>query len=127
MRQIYTSPRLENIERMVALLAEHGIESRVTDKPAYQRASYNRPSFRDSNIQAWPKIWVVDADNLPRARALLRDMGIEPTAERFTEDLTFGDPRASRGRRFVGRLRAILLLAIFGLLLVMTLRGLGWL
>lgn len=127
MRQIYTSPRLENIERMVALLAEHGIETRVTEKPAYQRPSYSRPSFRDSNTQAWPKVWIVDADDLPRARELLRGMGIETAAERAVADLTFSDTKKSRGGRLVGRLRAVLLLAIFGLLLVMTLRSLGWL
>lgn len=126
MRQIYTSPRLENIERMVALLAEHGIETRVTDKPVYRRPSYDRPSFRDHDLQAWPKVWVVDANDLPRARELLRRLGIENAAERSSADLTFSDARGSRHQRRIGRLRAVLLLIIFGLLLFMTLRSLGW-
>ena len=128
MRQIYTSPRLENIERMVALLGEHGIETRVTDRPAYQRASYHRPSFRDNDVRSWPKVWVAHADDLPRARELLREMGIAAPAETVTENLEFTGRRANRGAApWAGRLRALLLLGIFGLLTVMTLRALGWL
>ncbi|MHB1618087.1 MAG: putative signal transducing protein [Metallibacterium sp.] len=127
MRQIYTSPRLENIERMVALLNEHGIETRVTDRPVYQRASYNRPSFRDNDLQSWPKVWVSDANDLPRARELLRGMGIESAAEHFAANLQFSARAPSRGRNWGGRVRALLLLGIFGLLTVMTLRALGWL
>lgn len=127
MRQIYTSPRLENIERMVALLNEHGIETRVTDRPVYQRANYNRPSFRDNNVQSWPKVWVANADDLPRARELLRGMGIAAPAERLMANLEFSVRQAHRGGRWTGRVRALLLLGIFGLLTVMTLRALGWL
>lgn len=127
MRQIYTSPRLENIERMVALLNEHGIETRVTDRPVYQRASYNRPSFRDNNTESWPKVWISDAHDVPRARALLHDMGIESATEHFAADLQFSAHAPNRGQRWTGRVRALLLLGIFSLLAVMTLRALGWL
>ncbi len=127
MRQIYTSPRLQNIERMVALLDEHGIETRVTDLPAYRHASYSRPSFRDQDTGAWPKVWVANGEDLPRARELLRGMGIEPVPGHFIGGLQFSTVRESRGQRAIGRVRAVLLLAIFGLLLVMTLRSLGWL
>ena len=127
MRQLYTSPRLENIERMVALLNEHGIETRVTDQPVYQRANYNRPSFRDNNVQSWPKVWVSNVDDLPRARELLRGMGIATPAEQFAANLEFSAPPTNRGRRWTSRVRALLLLGIFGLMAVMTLRALGWL
>lgn len=127
MRQIYTSPRLENIERMVALLNEHGIETRVTDRPVYQHASYNRPSFRDNDVQSWPKVWVSNADDLSRARELLLGMGIATSAERFSENLEFNARPTRRSGRWTGRVRALLLLGIFGLLTLMTLRALGWL
>ncbi len=127
MRQIYTSPRLENIERLVALLDEHGIETRVTDRPVYHRASYSRPSFRDVDTRSWPKVWVANGADLPRARELLRGIGIDPEPQRFAAGLEFSTPRQNRAQRALGRLRALLLLAIFGLLLVMVLRSLGWL
>ncbi len=128
MRQIYTSPRLENIDRMVALLGEHGIETRTTDRPIYMRSSYNRPSFRETDRQAWPKVWVANGADVPRARELLRSMGIDVAGEtKAVPQLAFSDPSQAREQRMIGRVRALLLVTIFGLMLVMVLRGLGWL
>ena len=126
MRQIYSSARLENIERMVALLREHGIETRVTELPVYRRASYDRPSFRDRDADNWPKVWLAHADDLPRARELLRGMGIDPEPGRRIGELVFSDTRAARGRRAIGRVRLLLLAVIAALLLGMLLRALGW-
>jgi hypothetical protein len=35
MRRIYTSPRIENVERLVAVMAEQGIATKVTNLRAY--------------------------------------------------------------------------------------------
>ena len=45
MRQIYTSPRPENIDRVVALMAEHGIEATVANRSNYNRQSWQRFSY----------------------------------------------------------------------------------
>lgn len=87
MRQIYTSPRVENVDRVVALLHDAGIETSVTNRRAwaghdYRRPSYSSPPERDS----WPQVWIVRAEDQPRARALLREVGIEP-ATRFADEL----------------------------------------
>ena len=73
MRQIYTSPRPENIDRVVALLAEHGIETSVTNRSNYNRQSYQRFSYsaRQDSRDSWPQVWITKADDHTRARALL--------------------------------------------------------
>ena len=80
MRQIYTSPRPENIDRVVALMAEHGIEATVENrsswrKPGHRRFSYQEP---DTDRSHWEQVWIARADDYTRARALLRELGIEP-------------------------------------------------
>ena len=78
MRQIYTSQRQENIDRVVALMNEHAIEARVTNRSNWNRPSYQRFSYseRTDDREAWPQVWIVRADDYTRARELLRSIGI---------------------------------------------------
>lgn len=128
MRQIYTSPRLHNIDRVVALMAEHGIETSVTDRSNYRHASYDRPSYttRDSGA-GWPKVWVVHADDFTRARALMREIGIEPKG-RHADPVPAPQPEARPTRRrgaLALRIRLVLLATIALLMLLMVLRHSG--
>jgi len=121
MRQIYTSPRNENVDRVVALLREAGIQTSVTNRSNYKGhdykgASYSAKSARDD----WAQVWVVHSDDQTRARALLREIGIEPPT-RYAEEL-----EASRSKehtpeqirkRFVWRMRTLLLVGIALLLM----------
>lgn len=123
MRQIYTSPRHENIERMVALFTEHGIQTHVTDMPGHRGRGYARFSYRDTNNEAWPKVWIVHSADLVRARALLRDAGIEPTI-RFGDDLANARKAAANPaakRRRITRIVRTILLAIIAILAVLML------
>lgn len=118
MRQIYTSPREENIERMVVLLNEHGIKTHITNMPGHRRGGYARFSYRDTNSDAWPKVWIVHSADLVRTRALLREAGIEP-AIRFADELAnarkaSANPVAKRQR--VSRGVRTVLLAIIAIL-----------
>jgi len=122
MRSIYTSPRVENIDRVVAMLHEAGIETSVTNRKAwaghdYKRASYASPPERES----WPQVWIVKAEDQPRARALLRDAGIAP-ATRFAEDLELarnGPAVAAKKRNAIAwRIRLFLLATIVILILL---------
>ena len=124
MRQIYTSPRVENVERVVAMLREAGIETSVTNLRSwaghdYKRASYSSPPERDS----WPQIWIVKAEDQPRARALLREAGIEP-ATRFAQELAQArgestDAIAKKRNAIVWRVR-IFLLAVIAVLILLN-------
>ncbi|HEX7915384.1 hypothetical protein [Rudaea sp.] len=122
MRQIYTSARNENVDRVVALLREAGIETSVTNRSNYKGHDYKGPSYSSkSGRDDWAQVWVVHSDDQTRARALLREVGIEPPT-RYAEEL-----EASRGKertpeqrrsRFIWNMRTLLLVAIVALLML---------
>src|SRR5690606_34558548 len=74
MRPIYTSPRMANIERVAALLAEHGIQTSIGNRSAYQGSDWKRFSYTArGDRDAWPQVMIARADDLPLARRLLRE------------------------------------------------------
>lgn len=121
MRNIYTSPRVENVERVVAMFAEAGIETRVTNHRSWAGHDYKRASYsarQDSG--EWPQVWVVHAEDQPRARALLRAAGIAP-ATRYAEELArsrsaAATPGQRRSLALVLRLALLAAIAILVLL-----------
>lgn len=123
MRQIYTSPRVENIDRVVAMLGEAGIETSVTNRRSYAGHDYKRPSYASPpDREAWPQVWIVKAEDQPKARALLREAGIEP-ATRFAAELAQArsEPVVDAAKRrnvLVWRIRLALLAAIALLILL---------
>ncbi|MGC1548241.1 MAG: hypothetical protein WA777_06895 [Rhodanobacter sp.] len=125
MRQLYTSPRQENIDRVVALMTEHGIESKVTNRSNWNRPTYQRFSYtqRNTNRDSWPQVWLTRADDYARARELLRQLGIEPLI-RHSEELAADRNPTPYDRRAttVARVRRITLLAIAGVFVVLALR-----
>ena len=77
MRQIFTSPRLENVEGVAALLGEHGIETYISGGRSYRGARRQAFSYRDGSRQGeQPAVWIVKAEDQTRARALLREAGL---------------------------------------------------
>ncbi|MBS0432633.1 MAG: hypothetical protein JSS42_05825 [Proteobacteria bacterium] len=130
MRQIYTSPRHQNIERVVALMSEHGIATSVTNKRAYARPSYSRFSYSQTNdSEDWPKVWITHAADQTRARQLLREIGIEP-ATRYVDALaaerhpSLPDPR--RHRRAATRVRMAVMAAVAAAFLLLVLKMLDF-
>lgn len=125
MRQIYTSPRQENIDRVVALLAEQNIESTVANRSNWNRPSYQRFSYaqRQDNRDSWPQVWVNSADDYTRARNLLRSIGIEPVIRHGEELAAARDPSRQLGRRHTpNRVRRILLIAVVAVFVLQALR-----
>ena len=125
MRQIYTSPRIENVQRVVALMAAHGIETSVQNRRDYQRADWKRFSYsRPSDRNAWPQVSITRAEDLTQARRLLREAGIAPST-RFAEELAAargaGDARPHQ--RTSHRVKLVVLALIVGvaMLIVTTL------
>jgi len=126
MRQIYTSPRPENIDQIVTLLSDHQIETAVTNRSTFNRPTYQRFSYSQSqdNRDAWPQVWIRSADDFPKARQLLKDLGIEPTV-RFQEELHIHrqpDLRP-RAQRTAARIRLMMLAIVAGVVLVVVLRA----
>lgn len=115
MRRIYASPRIENVERLVAVMAEHGIATRVTNRRAYDSRSYKQFSYaRPGHSDNWPSVWVTHAGDHTRARQLMRDIGIEPVT-RYAEELAAYRFEQKGGRtpgRTAARIRTATLVAV---------------
>ncbi len=115
MRRIYTSPRMENIDRLVAVMAENGIATRITNRRVYAGSSYRRFSYaRPGHSDNWPAVWVCHASDHTRARKLMRDMGIEPVT-RYAEELAAYRARKGGGRSpalTAARVRTAVLVAV---------------
>lgn len=129
MRQLYTSPRQENVDRVQALLGEHGIEAKITNRSRYNRPTYQRFSYsqRLDDRQSWAEVWVVRADDYTRARSLLRDVGIEPSV-RFGDELAAARGQAPqlRQQNVATRVRRIVLLAVAAAFVMVVLRYLHY-
>lgn len=126
MRLLYTSPRQENIDRVMVYMAENGVETTLTNRSNWNRPSYQRFSYamRSENRDRWPQVWVRKADDYAKARELLRKLGIQPEV-RFAEELKLArDPLASlyvRREHTVARARRIVLLIILGVFAALAL------
>ena len=86
MRQVFTSPRLENVEAVAKILADAGIETRLTDAHSWNRATKRDYSYSDrggGSGYKWPAVWVVRTGEYGRARQALKEAGVMlPTTRR---------------------------------------------
>jgi hypothetical protein len=93
MRKIFTSPRLENVERVAEMLKEHGVDARITNGRSYKGAVRGHFTYRDhARSEQQPTVWIVKPDDQPKARELMRaagllDSGRSPTSYLPTETL----------------------------------------
>ena len=125
MRQIYTSPRPENIDRVVALMAEHGIEATVANRSNYNRQSWQRFSYtqRQDNRDSWAQVWITHADDYTKARELLRQIGIEPVIRHADELAAARNPTPEMRREHtVARVRRIVMLVVLAACAMVMLR-----
>ena len=113
MRQIYTSPRLENVEAVAKLLQAHDIETRIVNGRSYRGGIRGDFSYRQRPERGdEPSVWVVRSEDRPRARELLREEGLvedNRRRESFLPELTFAKTQDAPKRRF--GLRSWLLVA----------------
>lgn len=131
MRQVFASPRLENVEAVAEMLRAEGIEVKITDGRSYRGNRRSTFSYRgevDSGKQ--PAVWIVNADDQPRARQMLRDAGLLASSrEGASSYLPVSKLReepgvdAARRRRTRIRLALLGLIAVVGALIVFTRHG----
>lgn len=132
MRQIFSSQRVETAEGVAKLLREQGIEVRLSNGRSYRSRRSGQFSYLEPMAtQAQPTVWVVHADDQPRARALLRESGlIDSTRQDPAQTLPYLSEFRSQavpdtGKRWAWRIRVALLLAIGAVALVTVLRHRG--
>ena len=76
MRQVFTSPRLENVEAVARMLNEAGIETWINDDRSYKGKRRREFSYKDADLQPKSGVWIVKSDDVTRARELLRAAGL---------------------------------------------------
>ncbi len=77
MRQVFTSPRLENVEAVAALLRAEGIQVKISEDRSYRGNRRSNFSYRDGEATgAQPSVWIIHAEDQPRGRKLLREAGL---------------------------------------------------
>lgn len=125
MRQVFSSPRMENVERVAQLLRDDGIEVRITHGRSYKGGLRGDFTYRDhARTDPDPAIWIVKSEDQPRGREILREAGMLDSTRTATgyrlpaflseQPLAADDP--ARKRAF--RLKIGLLLAIVSVLVV---------
>lgn len=115
MRQIFSSPRLENVEAVARMLNEAGIQTWINDGRSYKGNRRRTFSYKDSTGAAQQSgVWVVKAEDLTRARELLREAGLlESTKpDSYLPSLPESPFQAPDPQRTARKLRAILLIGV---------------
>lgn len=128
MRQVFTSPRLENVESVAALLAEHEIDTYISEGRSYKGTRRQPFSYRDRHGTPQPAVWVVKAEDQPRARELLRGAGLLGTTRPGSVEPMPYLPPARTGTGSSGiavRIRLLVLVAVVmgAVMLLMRLQG----
>src|SRR5690606_12770113 len=124
MRQIFSSMRVENVERVAQILRDEGIEVRISNGRSYKSGRNRTFSYRDAaNSRTQPALWVVRSEDQQRARQLMRDLGLPtgPTTRPVTDSYLAStsapsvlpeQPARSPTHQRIMRYRRLLLIAI---------------
>ena len=75
MRQIFRSQRLETVEGVAQLLAEHDIETYISERRSYKGNRRGQFSFTQSSGPD-PALWLVNGADITRARELMLQAGL---------------------------------------------------
>lgn len=118
MREVFSSPRLENVEQVAKLLRDAGIEVRITNGRSYRGNRRSNFSYSDRAPQR-ASVWVIQSDQQPRAREMLREAGLLDTTRAGAPVYTFQSRQEEADRPA----RRRMLLVKTGLLLVIAAIG----
>jgi hypothetical protein len=128
MRQMFTSARLENVERVDALFQQAGIATKVIGGRSYKGHSRRGFSYNDGNaagMESPPQLWVLHADDYRRAREILLAEGLLEVSAEGTAVPSFrpSTPKAEdkKSNRLV-KTRMALMVIVIGLIAIQGLR-----
>lgn len=127
MRQIFSSARLENVESVARLLNGAGIETWISGGRSYKGNRRSRHSYAESERIEHPGVWVVRAEDQPRARELLRGAGLLDAGRSQSMPGALPLPTIQRPEpsRWARRLRIGLFLLLIPATAFTVLRGCG--
>jgi hypothetical protein len=128
MRQMYTSPRLSNVEGVAKLLDDHAIENKITQGRTYKGVSRREFSFRETeqSKDEQPAVWVLKPDDYKRARELLIEAGLvdggTPRDSYLPDEFQFKDAARPDPAKRIFRIKLVLLAVIGAMAGLMVLR-----
>ncbi|MFT4249534.1 MAG: hypothetical protein QM581_16100 [Pseudomonas sp.] len=120
MRRIFSSQRVETAEGVAELLRGAGIEVRLSNGRSYQSKRSGQFSYLEQgNAQNHPTVWIVHANDQPRAREILREARLLDSTRHDLPDAEYSfaalSPAGERPRaNWAWRIR-LALLAVIGL------------
>ena len=128
MRQLFTSPRLENVEVVAKLLADAGIEHKVTGGRSYKahsrrEFSYSGKSPDDAAEQ--PAVWIIKSEDYKPARELMHALGLLESTQApsyLPEALQFVEKGAENTQARLLKIRVALLFVLIAIAAGMALR-----
>lgn len=117
MRQVFTSVRLENVERVEQMLNAVGIETKITQGRSWKGVSRREFSYSAKNHDPsqQPALWVIKPEDFKQARQILHDAGLlEATrdASYLPGHLSFRDPAGQGPMARMTRIRMALLFIV---------------
>ena len=132
MRQVFTSARLENVERVAQLLRDAGIEVRITEGKSFNKGGFRGTrSYVDPDAKK-PAVWVVQSEDQMRAREILRDEGLMDSTRSGAEGYALPafrtadlEATTSPSAKRAFRIKMALIAGIVIVLAVMLWRALG--
>ncbi len=127
MRQMFTSPRLTNVEGVAKLFDDHQIENKITQGRTYKKVSRREFSFRESekSKEEQPAVWVLRPEDYKRARELMIEAGLADAAPRdsyLPENLQFREVAKEDPSKRIFRIKLTLLAVIGAMAAWMALR-----
>lgn len=118
MRRVFASQRVETAEGVARLLRDAGIEILVSNGRGYKTRRSGQFSYLDKpDEKTIPSVWVVRAEDQPRARQILRDAGLMETTRPVQGDssaaamgfrASIGDDAQAKQQRMAWRIRIVL-------------------
>ena len=117
MRQVFTSTRLENVERVEQLLNEAGIATKITEGRSWKGNSRREFSYtaRNQDASPQPAVWVLRPDDFKQAREILHAAGLLAStrdASYLPDPLKFRDAAPTDPARRISRIRIALIAGV---------------
>lgn len=126
MRMMFTSPRLENVEAVQAMLRDAGIETKIVGGRSYKAFSrrgfsYNSKAPYADEPQA--QLWVIRADHYRKAREILLEQGLlEEKREPSAFDTGRTDALKPNPGNRLNKIRMALLMAVIAVMAAQAVR-----
>lgn len=130
MRQLFSSPRLENVEGVNKLFNEAGIDTKITQGRTYKGNSRREHSYADKKRQLdssqYPAVWVIKAEDYTKAREILHKSELleDKVQNPYIPGLQFNDSPQMTPEKKLLRTKLILLGVIGAMIFAMVIRSL---